>query len=99
MTEHSSGNPTNIHVLYWLVFAASKLLNRHEDAIGPAVSTSSFLQVNGKAGPYEWFTYEETEALVLDIASAMTKVGVSAHERCSIYGGNCAQWMIAMQVM
>ena len=35
---------------------------------------------------------------MLDIASAMTKVGVSAHERCSIYGGNCAQWMIAMQV-
>ncbi|CAK0787391.1 hypothetical protein CVIRNUC_010611 [Coccomyxa viridis] len=53
--------------------------------------------VNRKAGPYEWFIYEETEALVLDTASAMTKVGVSAHERCSIYGGNCAQWMIATQ--
>ena len=35
---------------------------------------------------------------MLDIASAMTKVGVSAHERCSINSGNCAQWMIAMQV-
>ena len=35
---------------------------------------------------------------MLDTASAMTKVGVSAHERCSIYGGNCAQRMIATQV-
>ena len=33
-----------------------------------------------------------------DIASAMTECGVSAHEKCSIYGANCAQWMIAMQV-
>ena len=56
------------------------------------------LQAEGKAGPYEWFTYKETEALVLDIASAMSEVGVSAHDKCSIYGANCAQWMIAMQV-
>lgn len=56
-------------------------------------------QAEGKAGAYEWFTYEETEALVFDIASAMNETGVSAHEKCSIYGSNCAQWMIAMQVL
>lgn len=33
------------------------------------------------------------------VASAMTECGVSAHEKCSIYGANCAQWMIAMQVL
>ena len=37
--------------------------------------------------------------MVSDIASAMTESGVSAHEKCSIYGANCAQWMIAMQVL
>ncbi len=35
---------------------------------------------------------------MFDVASAMTECGVSAHEKCSIYGANCAQWMIAMQV-
>ena len=57
------------------------------------------LQAVGRAGAYEWFTYEETEALVFHVASAMTECGVSAHEKCSIYGANCAQWMIAMQVL
>ena len=61
--------------------------------------TESSTQAEGKAGPYEWFTYKETEAMVDDIASAMTKSGLSAHEKCSIYGANCAQWMIAMQVL
>ena len=35
---------------------------------------------------------------MFDIASAMIESGVSVHEKCSIYGSNCAQWMIAMQV-
>lgn len=61
------------------------------------IMCSILLQVDGAAGPYDWFSYEETEALVVDIASAMTEVGVSEHEKCSIYGSNCAQWMIAMQ--
>jgi acyl-CoA synthetase (AMP-forming)/AMP-acid ligase II len=55
--------------------------------------------VDGKAGPFEFITYEETAALVEAIASALTAAGVKAKDKCSIYGGNCTEWMIAMQVL
>ncbi len=55
-------------------------------------------QVDGTAGPFEFITYEETAELVAAIGSALSAVGVKAHDKCSIYGGNSAEWMIAMQV-
>lgn len=60
--------------------------------------TKHAVQVDGAAGPFEFITYEETAELAAAIGSALTAVGVSAHDKCSIYGGNSAEWMIAMQV-
>lgn len=61
-------------------------------------SNTDAAQVDGVAGPFEFITYEETAELVAAIGSAMAAVGVTAHQKCSIYGGNCIEWMVAMQV-
>eukprot|EP00775_Hariotina_reticulata_P012350 gene12350-12484_t len=51
----------------------------------------------GKAGPYQWLTYSETNEKVSDIASGLAGLGLAAGDRVGVYGMNCCEWMIAMQ--
>jgi long-subunit acyl-CoA synthetase (AMP-forming) len=52
----------------------------------------------GKAGPYEWLTYGEVNKKVEAIASGLAGLGVKAGDRVGVYGVNCCEWMMAMQV-
>jgi long-chain acyl-CoA synthetase len=52
----------------------------------------------GKAGPYEWLTYGEVNQKVQEIASGLAGLGVKAGDRVGVYGVNCCEWMMAMQV-
>jgi hypothetical protein len=52
----------------------------------------------GKAGPYEWLTYGEVNEKVQAIASGLAGLGVKAGDRVGVYGVNCCEWMMAMQV-
>lgn len=49
-------------------------------------------------GPYEFYTYAETAAKVADVASGLHSLGVAAQSRVGVFGTNCPEWMIAMQV-
>lgn len=53
---------------------------------------------DGKVGPYEWMTYEETGARVNEVASGLAALGLTAGQRVGVYGVNCPEWMMAMQV-
>ncbi|XP_024391453.1 long chain acyl-CoA synthetase 4 isoform X1 [Physcomitrium patens] len=52
---------------------------------------------NGKAGRYQWQTYQQVYDDVIRIGAAMRQVGVNPRGRCGIYGMNCPQWFIAME--
>lgn len=52
----------------------------------------------GKAGPYEWLTYGEVNEKVQAIASGLAGLGVKAGDRVGVYGVNCCEWMMTMQV-
>uniref|UniRef100_A0A7N0ZRK1 Long-chain-fatty-acid--CoA ligase n=1 Tax=Kalanchoe fedtschenkoi TaxID=63787 RepID=A0A7N0ZRK1_KALFE len=54
-------------------------------------------KMDGKAGPYEWKTYQEAHDAALRIGSAMRSRGVNPGGRCGIYGSNASQWIIAME--
>lgn len=50
------------------------------------------------AGDFEFLTYKETGELVAQVASYLAKLGLKAEDRVGVYGANCEEWMIAMQV-
>lgn len=52
----------------------------------------------GKAGDYKWMTYAETNEKVQAIASGLSRLGITKDNRVGVYGVNCPEWMIAMQV-
>jgi len=52
----------------------------------------------GKAGAFQWLTYSETNVKVSNIASGLDGLGLTAGDRVGVYGMNCCEWMIAMQV-
>eukprot|EP00879_Flechtneria_rotunda_P015727 GHRR01016449.1.p1 GENE.GHRR01016449.1~~GHRR01016449.1.p1 ORF type:complete len:141 (+),score=14.04 GHRR01016449.1:67-489(+) len=52
----------------------------------------------GKAQDYVWLTYSEVNERVSAIASGLLGLGISAGQRVGVYGVNCCEWMIAMQV-
>eukprot|EP00878_Enallax_costatus_P044442 GHUV01053071.1.p1 GENE.GHUV01053071.1~~GHUV01053071.1.p1 ORF type:complete len:122 (-),score=17.60 GHUV01053071.1:141-506(-) len=52
----------------------------------------------GKAADHLWMTYFEAAAKVKCIASGLAGLGLTKGHRVSIYGVNCPEWMIAMQV-
>jgi len=54
--------------------------------------------VDGVAGDYKWFTYAEVAKKVDDIASGVSALGLKKNDRVGVYGPNCVEWMIAMQV-
>jgi long-chain acyl-CoA synthetase len=53
---------------------------------------------DGKPGDYQWYTYAEVAAKVKDIASGMASIGIEAGQRVGVYGANCCEWMMVMQV-
>ena len=56
------------------------------------------MQVDGKAGPYEWLTYRQVGALVEKVASGLASTGLQPKDKVAVYGSNAPEWMIAMQV-
>eukprot|EP00882_Tetradesmus_deserticola_P015867 GHRQ01016920.1.p2 GENE.GHRQ01016920.1~~GHRQ01016920.1.p2 ORF type:complete len:172 (+),score=31.65 GHRQ01016920.1:204-719(+) len=52
----------------------------------------------GKAGSYEWLTYGEVHEKVQQVASGLAGLGIKAGDRVGVYGVNCCEWMMAMQV-
>ncbi|CAE6055188.1 unnamed protein product [Arabidopsis arenosa] len=55
--------------------------------------------VDEKVGPYMWKTYKEVYEEVLLIGSALRAVGAEPGCRVGIYGANCPQWIIAMELL
>ena len=55
--------------------------------------------IDGQAQPYEYMTYTETSRIVANIGSAMRHVGVNEQGRVGVFGANCPEWMIALQVL
>ena len=56
------------------------------------------VQVDGKAGAYEWLTYRQVADLVDKVASGLVSTGLQAKDKVAVYGSNSPEWMIAMQV-
>ncbi|XP_048608685.1 long chain acyl-CoA synthetase 1-like isoform X2 [Brassica napus] len=54
--------------------------------------------VDEKVGPYMWKTYKEAYGEVLQIGSAIRALGAEPGCRVGIYGVNCPQWIIAMEM-
>jgi len=53
---------------------------------------------NGIAGDFTFITYKEAHVVAGKIACALAKLGVTTGSRVGVYGGNCVEWMLAMQV-
>eukprot|EP00878_Enallax_costatus_P003626 GHUV01003840.1.p1 GENE.GHUV01003840.1~~GHUV01003840.1.p1 ORF type:complete len:345 (+),score=105.28 GHUV01003840.1:110-1144(+) len=51
----------------------------------------------GKAGAYEWMTFDEANEKIQAIASGLSSLGLTKDNRVGVYGVNCPEWMIAMQ--
>ncbi|XP_026436470.1 long chain acyl-CoA synthetase 1-like [Papaver somniferum] len=54
--------------------------------------------VDGKVGPYAWKTYKQVYDEVLNIGSALRASGAEPGARIGVYGSNCPQWIVAMEV-
>ena len=52
----------------------------------------------GNPGDYTFMTYKEVQDKVKAFASALHAAGVQKQQRVAIFGQNCCEWMIAMQV-
>lgn len=55
-------------------------------------------KTDGKVGNYEWLTYQQISEKVDAVASGLADLGVGKGDRVGVYGANCPEWMIAMQV-
>ena len=53
---------------------------------------------NGEAGPYVFKSYKEIHTEVANVASALRALGVNPAQRVGVFGANCPEWMVAMQV-
>lgn len=56
------------------------------------------VQVDRKAGAYQWLTYRQVAELVDKVASGLVSTGLQAKDKVAVYGSNSPEWMIAMQV-
>ncbi|KAH0910613.1 hypothetical protein HID58_033934 [Brassica napus] len=54
--------------------------------------------VNNKAGKYEWKTYKEVYDIVLKLGNSLRSCGIEEGGKCGIYGANCPEWIISMEV-
>ncbi|KAF8733158.1 hypothetical protein HU200_015532 [Digitaria exilis] len=55
--------------------------------------------VDGKAGEYTWLTYQEVYDVVIKLAASISKSGIKQGECCGIYGANCPEWIISMEIV
>nr|XP_029119085.1 long chain acyl-CoA synthetase 4 [Elaeis guineensis]XP_029119086.1 long chain acyl-CoA synthetase 4 [Elaeis guineensis] len=55
--------------------------------------------VDGMPGEYVWLTYEEVYDIVLKLGVSIHSCGVEQGGRCGIYGANCPEWIISMEVL
>ena len=55
-------------------------------------------QADGTVGPYIWKTYKEVGEEVKDLASGLSSIGAVTKGSIGVFGPNCPQWMMAMQV-
>jgi long-chain acyl-CoA synthetase len=53
---------------------------------------------DGTVGPFVFKTYKEVADEVALIASGLKAVGTGPQSRIGVFGGNCPEWMITMQV-
>ncbi|XP_017697272.2 long chain acyl-CoA synthetase 4-like isoform X1 [Phoenix dactylifera] len=53
--------------------------------------------VDGKAGEYIWWSYEEVYNTVMKVGASIRHCGVEQGGRCGIYGVNCPEWVITME--
>lgn len=53
---------------------------------------------DGLAGDYTFLTYSEVADKVKAFAASLRAAGVRKPERLAVFGTNCPEWMIAMQV-
>ncbi|KAL6968666.1 Long-chain-fatty-acid--CoA ligase 2 (Long-chain acyl-CoA synthetase 2) (Fatty acid activator 2) [Sarracenia purpurea var. burkii] len=54
---------------------------------------------DGKWGPYIWKTYKQVYDEVVQVGSALRASGAEPGSRVGIYGSNCPQWIVAMEVI
>lgn len=55
--------------------------------------------VKGQAQPFTYMTYKEAGSLVANVGSALKAVGVNQQARVGVFGANCPEWMVSMQVL
>lgn len=56
------------------------------------------IDADGNALPYVWITYGETADRSAAIASSLAAAGLTKSNRVAVFGANCPEWMVAMQV-
>lgn len=53
---------------------------------------------NGEVGAFEFKTYKQVADEVSRVASGLASLGIIKDSRVGVFGANCPEWMIAMQV-
>lgn len=53
---------------------------------------------DGVAGDFTFLTYQETADKVKGFATSLAAAGLQKGDRVAVFGANCSEWMIAMQV-
>lgn len=69
-----------------------------EHADRPCIGYRPVDAATGSAGAFAFMTYRETQSKVAAFAAALRAAGLARGERVAIFGANCCEWMIAMQV-
>jgi long-chain acyl-CoA synthetase len=87
------GFPANEHNTLHELFQQSVAKYSNEPLLGWRP-----IDEQGKPGAYEWITFAETAERVNEVASGLAGLGLTAGQRVGVYGVNCPEWMLAMQV-
>lgn len=56
------------------------------------------VDAEGNAQEYKFMTYAEVATQVAQFASSMRACGLKKGDRVAVFGANCSEWMVAMQV-
>lgn len=75
------------------VFTTSVEKYRDNDCLGVREN-----KADGSSGEYKFMTYRQAGEQVKQLASGLRAMGVNPKARVGIFGANCPEWMIAMQV-
>lgn len=55
-------------------------------------------KADGTVGDFKFETYAQVAKKVANIASGLRALGVEPRQRVGVFGANCPEWMMAMQV-